>query len=73
MRVPLDIIVLTTVVVTVLITLHATNRLVIVTEDVTRDTPKVTAAKVNLQIDVHTPLRNVSVICLIFEMHRYII
>lgn len=48
----MDISVLTNVVVTVLITLHVTNRQVTVTRDVTWDIPIVTVAKVLVSINV---------------------
>lgn len=51
MTVPMDITVPTAAVVTVLINLHVTSRLVTVTRDVTRDIITVTVAKVSLQID----------------------
>lgn len=47
MTVPMDITVSTNVVVTVLTTLHVTNKLDIVTRDVTWDIQAITAAKVN--------------------------
>lgn len=52
MTVPMDTTVLTHVVVTVLTTLHVTNRLVCVTGDVIRDIPTVTVAKVHLAINI---------------------
>lgn len=51
MTVPMDITVPTAVVVTVLINLHVTNRLVTVTRDVTVDILTVTVAKVSLQMN----------------------
>lgn len=51
---PMDITVLTTVVVTVLIILNVTYTLDTVTGGVSPDIPTVTVAKVNLQINLYT-------------------